>query len=103
MTYGPLSRIRVDQKGCASSLFQASIHEVCGSWWVVLSVTTHPFDSLPLIHSQVEGPHCASLYPLVVTDIYLIRGLTTGPHRASICPMVSSGLPLLFKNIKGPP
>ena len=76
MTSSSLSCIRSGQKGCASSLFQSLILEFCGSWQVGLSINPYPVGCMYLLHSQAEGSHFASLYPLphcggpVITNRY---------------------------------
>ena len=102
-TSGPLYWIRAGQKGCASSLFQSYMYEVCGSLWVGFSVNHHPVGGLSLLHSHVRGPNLSSVHPLVVTDIYLLCGLTAGPHQDSLFTVVYSGLSLLLKNTDGNP
>ena len=98
MNPSPLSWIRSDQKGC-----DTFIYEVCDSWYVRFSVTFHPVGDLSLIHSQEEGPHFASIYPLFATNISLLYGLTTGPCWVTLYPVALSRLSLLFKKLNSLP
>ena len=65
--------------------------------------TPHLFGGLSLIHSQEEGPHFASIYPLFATNIYLLYGLTTGPCWVTLYPVALSRLSLLFKKLNSLP
>ena len=56
MASSTLSWIRVGQKGCASSTFHSFIYEVCVSYYVGFSVTTHPVGGLSILHIQEKFP-----------------------------------------------
>ena len=74
ITYSSLYWIRSGHNGCASSLFQSLVYEVFGSLYVGFFVTHHPVGGLSLIHIQSKVLQWASIYHLVVTDIYLLFG-----------------------------
>ena len=106
MTYSPLSWVRAGQKGCASSLFQSFVYEVCGGCYVgymllpdllmfcLCSIVSHKFlTGLPCIrwllliypHSVGEpkgltGPPCV-LWLHIVCPLYskILKGLPRSP------------------------